>query len=196
MTARTSSSTSIPHWWFFTRPTLAFAASIVLAIVVGPNVDNQAVRLALLALMAGTGAWWLLRYAKWRTTNFVITTDRLIFRTGVLSKSGREIPLDRLNDIAFHQSLFERMIGAGDLMIESAGETGQQHFTDISKPARVQNVIYAEIDRSKARDSGMVASARELSIPEQIEKLDELRQRGVLTQAEFDAKKTQLLDRL
>jgi uncharacterized membrane protein YdbT with pleckstrin-like domain len=125
-----------------------------------------------------------------------VTTDRLIFRSGVLSKSGREIPLDRVNDISFHQSLFERMIGAGDLMIESAGERGQEAFTDIPKPARVQNVIYAEIDRSKARDADMAAGRAPLSIPEQIEKLDELRQRGVLTQAEFDLKKTQLLDRL
>ncbi|MBA3655373.1 MAG: PH domain-containing protein, partial [Actinobacteria bacterium] len=47
-----------PHWWFFTRPTLAFAVSVVLGIVVGPKVDNGAVRLALLALMAVTALWW------------------------------------------------------------------------------------------------------------------------------------------
>jgi uncharacterized membrane protein YdbT with pleckstrin-like domain len=185
-----------PHWWYFVRPSLAFAASVVLAILVGPNVDNWIVRDILLFLMAGTALWWLFRYVKWRSTNFVVTTDRLIFRSGVLAKNGREIPLDRLNDIAFHQSLFERMIGAGDLMIESAGERGQEQFTDIPKPAQVQNVIYAEIDRSKGRDAEMISGRAQLSIPEQIEKLDELRQRGVLTQAEFDAKKTQLLDRL
>jgi uncharacterized membrane protein YdbT with pleckstrin-like domain len=185
-----------PHWWFFVRPSLAFVASVVLGIVVGPKVHNWIVRDLLLALMAVTALWWLFRYVKWRSTNFAVTTDRLIFRSGVLSKSGREIPLDRVNDISFHQSLFERMIGAGDLMIESAGERGQEAFTDIPKPARVQNVIYAEIDRSKARDADMAAGRAPLSIPEQIEKLDELRQRGVLTQAEFDLKKTQLLDRL
>jgi uncharacterized membrane protein YdbT with pleckstrin-like domain len=185
-----------PHWWFFVGPSLAFAASVVLAIAVGPNVDNDGVRLALLGLMALTALWWVARYIRWRTTNFVVTTDRLVFRAGVLGKSGREIPLDRVNDIAFHQSFFERIIGAGDLMIESAGERGQEQFTDIPKPARVQNVIYAEIERAKDRDADRAAGRSQLSIPEQIEKLDELRQRGVLTQAEFDAKKTQLLDRL
>ncbi|HZN14920.1 MAG TPA: PH domain-containing protein [Acidimicrobiales bacterium] len=182
-----------PHWWFFVRPTLAFVASVVLGIVVGPNVDNTGVRLALLGLMAVTALWWLFRYLKWRTTNFAITTDRLVFRSGVLAKNGREVPLDRLNDISFHQSLFERMIGAGDLMIESAGERGQEAFTDIPHPSRVQNSIYAEVERHQTRRAG---GSRELSIPEQIEKLDELRQRGVVTQAEFDAKKSQLLDRL
>lgn len=184
-----------PHWWFFVGPTLAFAASVVIAIAVGSQSDNDIVVTALLALMLFTALWWVGRYFRWRTTNFVVTTDRLIFRSGVLAKQGREIPLDRINDIAFHQSIFERIIGAGDLMIESAGESGQNHFTDISKPARVQNVIYAEIERTKEREADRL-SARPLSIPEQIEKLDELRQRGVLTQAEFDAKKTQLLDRL
>jgi uncharacterized membrane protein YdbT with pleckstrin-like domain len=182
-----------PHWWFFVRPTLAFVASVVLGIVVGPKVDNTGVRLALLGLMAVTALWWLFRYLKWRTTNFAITTDRLVFRSGVLAKNGREVPLDRLNDISFHQSLFERMIGAGDLMIESAGERGQEAFTDIPHPSRVQNSIYAEVERHQTRRAG---GSRELSIPEQIEKLDELRQRGVVTQAEFDAKKSQLLDRL
>ena len=184
-----------PHWWFFVGPSLAFAGSVALGIVIATFTQNDVVALLAIALMALTALWWVGRYIRWRTTNFVVTTDRVVWRTGVLSKHGREIPLDRLNDIAFHQSLFERIIGAGDLMIESAGETGQQHFTDVSKPARVQNVIYAEIDRAKQRDAER-STGHTLSIPEQIEKLDELRQRGVLTQAEFDVKKTQLLDRL
>jgi uncharacterized membrane protein YdbT with pleckstrin-like domain len=185
-----------PHWWFFVGPTLAFVLSVVLGIVVGPNVDVDAVRVGLLALMAVTALWWVGRYLRWRTINFAVTTDRLVFRSGVFSKQGREIPLDRVNDISYHQSLFERMIGAGDLIIESAGERGQEPFTDIPKPARVQNVIYSEIDRAKQRDADRAAGGHALSIPEQIDKLDELRQRGVISQAEFEAKKTQLLDRL
>src|SRR5205823_5211660 len=140
--------------------------------------------------------WFLKRYAVWATTSFVVTTDRLISRSGVLAKHGREIPLERVNDISFNQGLFERMIGAGDLMIESGGERGQETFPDIPRPSRVQNVIYREIERSKARDADRMAGRRELSVPEQLEKLDELRQRGVLSQAEFEAKKAQLLDRM
>jgi uncharacterized membrane protein YdbT with pleckstrin-like domain len=125
-----------------------------------------------------------------------VTTDRLISRGGVLSKHGREIPLERLNDISFHQSVFERMIGAGDLMIESGGERGQETFPDIPHPSKVQNVIYREIERARGRDADRMSGHRELSVPEQIDKLDELRRRGVLSQAEFDAKKAQLLDRM
>jgi uncharacterized membrane protein YdbT with pleckstrin-like domain len=133
---------------------------------------------------------------RWTTTNFVVTTDRLVFRSGVLAKRGKEIPLERINDLSFNQTVLERLLGAGDLIIESGGERGQQFFTDISHPAKVQNEIYKQIELSNARDADRMAGRRELSIPEQLEKLDELRQRGVISKAEFDAKKQQLLDRM
>ena len=113
-----------------------------------------------------------------------------------MAKRGKEIPLERINDISFNQSVFERLIGAGDLLIESGGEQGQQRFSDINHPFDVQNEIYRQIERSQARDMDRMAGRRQLSIPEQIEKLDELRQKGVLSQAEFDAKKTQLLEQI
>jgi hypothetical protein len=79
---------------------------------------------------------------------------------------------------------------------ESGGERGQQTFSDLPKPFLVQNAIYREIENAQARDAERISGSRPLSIPEQIEKLDDLRRRGVLTGAEFEAKKKQLLDRL
>ena len=185
-----------PHWWFFSTP--AFALVVTLAAAVGVAIVEAPDWLfyVALGLVALNVVWLAGRLARWVTTNFVVTTDRLIYRAGVLAKQGKEIPLERLNDISFSQTIFERMLGAGDLLIESGGERGQQHFTDIRRPARVQNEIYRQIEMAQARDADRMAGRRELSIPEQIEKLDELRQRGVITQAEFDVKKTQLLDRL
>ena len=87
-----------------------------------------------------------LRRVSWVTTYFVVTTDRVIFRTGVISRRGIEIPLGRVNNVLFNQSLLERLIGAGDSLIESGGESGQQTFTDVRSPDRVQNSIHAAID--------------------------------------------------
>lgn len=194
-----------PHWWFLAGPVAALVAFIVLSIAVQSAFDPpDAVTLAMLAIGVVLMVWFLARYSKWSTTNFVVTTDRLIHRTGVIAKHGKEIPLERLNDISFHQSIWERIIGAGDLMIESGGERGQQTFSDIRKPATVQNIIYREIESAQARDadriagahSAAVASAAAASIPDQLDRLDDLRRRGVITQAEFDAKKAKLLDQL
>ncbi len=187
-----------PHWWFLVGPSAALAVTVLATILlfavhgtIGKYSRYATTVLAVIAL-----GWLAWRYIRWRTTEFIVTTDRLIRRSGIVAKNGREIPLDRLNDISYHQSVFERIIGAGDLMIESAGERGQETFSDMRKPGLVQNEIYHQIEQMKSRDAARYAGPRDLSIPEQIEKLDELRQRGVISQAEFDAKKAQLLERM
>jgi uncharacterized membrane protein YdbT with pleckstrin-like domain len=188
-----------PHWWRLVKPVVVTLLAIVAEIVVlSMNLHGNArvADIPLAAVAVAAIIWLIAAWLRWTNTQFIVTSDRLISRTGVLAKRGREIPLDRLNDISFHQSIFERIIGSGDLMIESAGEQGQEVFGDIRRPSYVQNEIYRQIDASKDRDAARHYSQRELSPLEQIDKLDELRQRGVISQAEFDAKKAQLLDKL
>ena len=187
-----------PHWWFLVGPAAALVvtvvASILLISVHGFLHDYGlwvTTGLAVLALL-----WFAGRYWRWTTTEFIVTSDRLIRRDGIFAKNGKEIPLERLNDISYHQTAFERIIGTGDLMIESAGKSGQEVFPDLPKPGLVQNEIYRQIELMKTRDADRMAGRRELSVPEQLEKLDELRQRGIISQAEFDAKKAQLLERM
>ena len=183
-----------PHWWFFAGPaTLLVASLAVLVLVAAKDVGDW-------ALLAGAGVvvasllWFVGRYARWATTNFVLTTDRLIFRSGVLAKHGIEIPLERINDVRSHQTILERILRAGDLVIESGGEHGQQTFEDIPRPADVQNEIHRQIEVNQHQ--GTAAAVREPDVVDQLERLDDLRKRGVLTEAEFQAKKAQLLDRL
>jgi len=185
-----------PHWSFFTGPAASLIAALVLAIVAAVAGAPDWLTLAILALAAVALVWCLARYARWTTTNFVVTSDRLIHRYGVFSKRGQEIPLERLNDVSFRRTFIQRLVGAGDLLIESGGERGQQPFDHIAHPERVQNTIHREIEAAQARDADRMAGRRELSPLEQLEKLEELRQRGVISQAEFEAKKAQLLDRL
>jgi uncharacterized membrane protein YdbT with pleckstrin-like domain len=191
-----------PHWWFFIEPLLALLVSVVLGVLLLgvwdlPSWLNIPVGVVILVALG----WFGVRYAKWSTTNFVVTTDRLIYRHGVLAKHGVEIPLDRVNTVFFSQSIVERMLGAGDLVIESAGELGRQSFSNVRKPSAVQNEIYKQMEANENRKFDRVGRAGpaptpELSIPEQIAKLDDLRRRGALTEAEFQAKKAQLLERM
>ena len=139
--------------------------------------------------------WFLAKLVTWRTTHFVLTSERLILRSGVLGKSGHEIPLERVNDLSFHQSLFQRIVGAGDLMIESAGERGQDVFTMIPHPDLAERQIYAEIESIRQRNVVMEETAPQ-SIPGQIAELARLRDRGIVTDAEFQAKKAELLARM
>lgn len=188
-----------PHWWFFAGPAAALLASIIaaIAIQVGLEGDTQKyLRYAALAAIVLTAIWTVLRYMKWVTTNFVITSDRIIFRHGVVGKMGIEIPLERVNNVNFGQTAFERMIGAGDLLIESGGEDGQQRFTDVRKPQQVQNLVHSQVE-AKSRQRGGYSSSSVASVPvdvaTQLEKLEGLYQRGSLSADEFSAQKQRLL---
>jgi uncharacterized membrane protein YdbT with pleckstrin-like domain len=187
-----------PHMVFFVRSGLALIASLALGIFMLVN-HWQGLSLAVAGVLVLLALVWVgLTYATWATINFVITTDRLIYRHGVLSKHGIEIPLERVNTVFFHQTLLERLVGSGDLTIESAGERGSESFSNVRKPSAVQNEIYRQMEANENRKFDRIGAghAAAPSIPDQIAQLDRLRQQGTLTQAEFDAKKQQLLDKM
>jgi uncharacterized membrane protein YdbT with pleckstrin-like domain len=153
------------------------------------------------AILAVAWAVWLaLKYFQWQFTYFVVTDDRVIFRTGVLAKRGVEIPLERINNINFFQGVWERVIGAGDLDIESAGQEGQSHFEDVRHPDGVQQEIYRQMEANAREQASWAAPNAQpsagASIPEQIEQLAALRDKGHITAEEFEIKKAALLDRM
>ena len=184
----------LPHWSTLVKPVGAFV--VVLAATIAGAVVNHWLGLVLAAALVVVTVWAGVRVLRRQCTNFVVTTDRLVYRSGLIAKHGKEIPLEHVNDIAFHQSVFERIIGTGDLSIESAGAQSHETFGDIPHPAAVQNEIYRQMEACTARHRGGGAVSPALSVPEQLEKLDDLRQRGIITPAEFEAKKQQLLDRI
>ena len=187
-----------PHWWFFAEP----AGVLVLLIVLGifkltrdaSGTTSDVINKVIIALLVLSALWVIGRYLKWITTNFVMTSQRLIFRQGIIAKSGIEIPLDRVNNVNFNQSIFERILGAGDLLIESGGEDGQQRFTDIRNPEKVQNLLSNQVEITHGRRSKAASSGGGGDVAEQLERLEGMLQRGTLTQAEFESQKRKLLD--
>jgi uncharacterized membrane protein YdbT with pleckstrin-like domain len=197
-----------PHWWFFANHILTGIPGLIALLLIQAEThgDIRKVLYWIWGVAALIWAVWLgLQYLKWTFTHFVITTDRVIFRSGVLSKRGAEIPLERVSNINFRQSIWERTIGAGDLEIESAGRDGQSVFNDVRHPDAVQQELYKQMElysRKRAGWSQPAAAAPAAptapgpSIPEQLEQLSGLRDRGVISAAEFEAKKAQLLERM
>jgi uncharacterized membrane protein YdbT with pleckstrin-like domain len=193
-----------PHWWYFSRHILTGIPLIVL-LVLAFDLGNTFLWW-FWAVVALVWAGWLgLQYLNWTFTHFVVTSSRVIFRTGVLAKHGVEIPMDRIANINFNQSMWERVIGAGDLEIESAGRDGQSTFNDVWHPDAVQQELYRQMESHAQTRAGYAAGAAAAApasasaaqtVPEQIQQLADLRDRGVITAAEFEAKKAQLLERM
>ena len=170
-------------------------------------------KLLMAVLVLATLVWFVERYIRWISTHFVLTSDRVIYRSGVIAKRGIEIPLERINTIFFNQRIFERMLGLGDLEIESASKDGAQRFDDIKNPSAVQNEIYQQMEQNEIKGANRIsgainsaqaanataaaaAAAPSADIPEKIAALAALRDQGHITPEEFEAKKAELLGRM
>jgi membrane protein YdbS with pleckstrin-like domain len=256
-------SESRPNWSVLAGPILSFvvvlAACVSVVFLWGSAPIVVGYVLAGVALLAA--CWLAGQIVSWRSRLLVITNRRVVYRWGVLRRTGREIPLERVQDVTFHQTILERIVGAGSLLIESAGKDGQEPFPDIRRPAEKQSLInrlttggpavwpnedlYQETRRSERRRSqqepvapparalpprwvpadrdpptgqlprvplgsgSLSPQAEATPIPtppfsssgasispdlrQQLRDLEELHEAGVLTDAEFDRKRRELL---
>ncbi|HMJ79344.1 MAG TPA: PH domain-containing protein [Iamia sp.] len=184
-----------PHWLAIAFPTLLLVVAIVVGLIAA--LLDWPVALLWIALLLIVLALlnFLIKLLGWSNTNFVLTSDRIITRRGVLTKSGIEIPLERVNTVFFDQRLFERMVGAGDLAIESAGERGTEEFENIRKPAIVQREIYVQMEENENRkfDRVRAPAAEAPSQADEIGRFYALFQQGAISAAEYEAQKARIL---
>ncbi|HWD24044.1 MAG TPA: PH domain-containing protein [Acidimicrobiales bacterium] len=186
-----------PHWVRLTRP-VTVAVVAFAGVGVGFFVWRSAPAWfgAFLGVIALVAASYLFgKVLAWRATLLVLTSSRVVYRSGVLRRIGREIPIDRVQDVTYVQRLRERIVGAGTVIVESAGEHGAEPFPDIRRPEIVQRAINRAIDQSR-RDSRMPPGTWLSEVPERIEQLADLHRRGVLTDAEFEEKRREMLDQM
>jgi uncharacterized membrane protein YdbT with pleckstrin-like domain len=97
---------------------------------------------------------------RWRTTHYVISTHRLLFREGIMARRGRDIGLSRITDVSYRQSLWDRIINSGTLTIESAGDSGATVLKQIPDSEGVQQLlnfmIEEDADRRAQESAGYV----------------------------------------
>jgi hypothetical protein len=208
-----------PHWWYYGPQAVSTAVLCILGLwILGrfggvPLLILGYMDLAAILVFAG---WLAVRVIKWRTTNFVLTNYRLISREGTLARHNLEIPLDKVNNITVHQTIFQRLIGVGEVVIDS-GEAptivlkrkgksdddddatdpdpkvtpGNTTIACVARPVFVQNAIHKAMN---ARTSSRFQPAPgHGDVADQLERLEGLRDRGALTDDEFEQQKRRLL---
>lgn len=102
-------------------------------------------------------AVWVIRpVIEWATSQYVITNRRVIIRSGVVARQGRDMPLARVNDVHFNYGVIDRMLGCGDLIVESAGETGRLLISAVPEVELIQREIFRlhEEDDLRRRQEG------------------------------------------
>jgi hypothetical protein len=235
-----------PHWAFLGWPLVAGIAALILAVAVrvayGPPTWVDYLLLGVLAVAA---LWLGGRTLRWITTKLVLTTSRLIERSGVLGRRALEIRLERINELSYHQSLPGRLVRTGEMTVETGGESGDIVFDHVPRPAAFQSLITEQIaafhEARRVRYNGPVGltegpgapqhadtppnggpvvsaspppspspavpppsgpgpagsgPAGPPSVADRLMQLGELRRRGIVSAAEFEAKKAELLVQL
>jgi uncharacterized membrane protein YdbT with pleckstrin-like domain len=142
-----------PHWKRLIGPVLVLvvataAAAFIAGYVNQLNWDPTAKNVIFLVI----GAIWLVTvgwltvwpFLTWSTTHFVITDRRVMFRHGLLTRAGIDIPLARINSVEFRHGLVDRMVRTGTLIIESASQDPLL-FHDIPRVEQVHSLLYHEV---------------------------------------------------
>lgn len=141
-----------PHWKTLLGPILltVLVAAVTIAGIV--FIDNGTVRM----IIGGAGIVLIvvilaLPLIRWACTDYILTTRRFVLRIGILNRHGRDIPLNRVNDVSFDHGLIDRILRCGKLTVESAGERGQIVLRNIPRVEHVQNELYRLIEDEQQR---------------------------------------------
>jgi len=143
-----------PHWITLVP---AIGGFIVVCALLGAGigfVDNKIARIifAVLALVLIT--WWtVVPLIRWRSTHYVITSHRVLIRRGVLNHTGRDITLARISDVSYVQTIWDRIVRAGSITIESASENGQETLVDVPHADDVQQTLNRLVEEDSVRRS-------------------------------------------
>lgn len=149
----------------------------------------------LLVVALVLGVLLLGRWVWWRNKIYVVTNLRVMKLEGVLSKSHRDASLDKINDLVMTQSILGRLLGYGDLQILTANEASGMTFHKLGDPVAFKRQVLQVRTTEMADGPGLGAASVSDPIA-QIQRLGDLRAKGVITEEEFAAKKKALMDRV
>jgi uncharacterized membrane protein YdbT with pleckstrin-like domain len=141
---------------------------------------------------------------RWKNEEYIVTNRRVMKIEGVLSKHVFDSSLEKVNDVELDQSWLGRMLNYGDVDILTGSDVGVNKFLIIAAPVEFkrqmldQKEALGTVSDSGTREKRVLQSdaPAKSDIPEQIAELDELRKKGIISQADFEAKKADLLKRM
>lgn len=200
--------TSHPHWWYFWKYVVALFVVLlvfVLGVWADGGIQTFLLWVALLALIVVAMAT-AVQFLQWRTTTFAVTDKRVAYQSGLVSRRGVSIPLNRVNNVNFHQGVIARLLNNGTVTIESAGEAGESVFSNIPDPQHVRQIIFSQMEADEVgdshRDAAAIADALRGTNPvappagdaaSRLQQLETLRAQGLVSEEEYQAKRTEIL---
>jgi membrane protein YdbS with pleckstrin-like domain len=258
-----------PHWIFLFGPlftSIGVWAAIIVLLILWHNPPGWT-NYPIIIIALVPGLWLLGRFVRWKSYDVALTSTRILVRQGIIGRDTVQLRLQRITEVNIRQSLIERLLGTGSLIIDVQGEDDSLTLEYMRKPAIVQRVINSQINEivgggereeipddmrpyephpphpgwrrggSGSRDAGAERAEHDtppfgttspstdpdvapatapdgtpgaapqqppatsqprvpFEIRDRLIELDDLRQRGIISEQEFAAKKSELLDRI
>ena len=186
------------HVTRLTQAPLVALLAVVLALTIfawyGLQSGPAAIAGGLLAVILGLVLAW--RLFRLRSYEFVLTHHRVIYQTGILAKSSMDSRLDKINNIELRQTLWGRLLGYGDVEIDTASDTGVCRFADVANPLEFKRAILAAAEQYRAGAFVQPVAAAGPSGAERLRQLKSLFDDGLISREEFEVKRRELLAQL
>jgi|LauGreDrversion4_1035100.scaffolds.fasta_scaffold36146_3 uncharacterized membrane protein YdbT with pleckstrin-like domain len=188
------------HWLQLVLPIFAWLIISILLVWFLPT--GTALLIALVALL-----FPFYEYINWKYNLWAVTNLRVVDESGFFSRYSKESPLDKINNVEYDQSFLGRLLGYGNVDIQTAAEMGETTYHLIHHPKLLKDTItHAQEEYKKnniASQANLLAEAIAKSnaiqqpsqqmIADELNKLFELLQKGAITQEEYVAQKNKLL---
>jgi membrane protein YdbS with pleckstrin-like domain len=193
------------HWIFYGRAIVLLLVSIAASVLTltleskgaGPTHSKVSTSAAAAFLLAAL-VLFAVRGLRARSDEFVVTDRRILHKIGIFAHETRQCPLERIQDVTVDQSFWGRLLGYGDLGIETASERGQILFPTIRHPEALRTAIWTHVGPGGVstphppgadRTSGVPGAVVRGSAADRLAELNDLRNKGLLTPEEFEAKR-------
>jgi len=194
------------HWFVLVKPIvwalLFLTAAIVAYYYTGDNFEYSYIFIIGALLVA---VWFTYKVYERKANLWAVTNLRVIDEYGVFTNNSKETPLDKINNVSFHQSFLGRIFSYGDVRIQSAAESGSTIHRMVESPNVLKDAIteaqklYKEqqiLEQAKkiANAVGTENHSSKIDIAEELIKLHDLKEKGIITEEDFQKRKNKILD--
>lgn len=188
------------HWFVLVAPTIIFLIGIIL----GSSLMFIKWALGLLILLIFI-SYFIYKVFQRKNNLWIVTNLRVVDEYGVFSNNAKESPLDKLNNVSYNQSFFGKIFGYGNVQIQTAAEIGSTTYYIVEHPKLLKDTITNAQEEYKhnqimeqatelANAISPVRQTNKIDIATELERLFELKQKGILTEEEFNAHKAKILN--
>ncbi|HXO21222.1 MAG TPA: PH domain-containing protein [Thermoanaerobaculia bacterium] len=138
----------------------------------------------------------LVKYVRLISNEYILTNQRMIQQYGILAKRSVDSYLSKINNVEHRQSLWGRILGYGDVEIDTASEVGETLFPNIAHPVEFKTAILAACEAYRVAPAASAPPAHPSDGAERLRQLKSLLDDGLISREEFEAKRKQLVQDL